>query len=67
MTDTNFVETTWDSLLSRDPARILLAFAALDTASQQVVRDHLQRMCSEDGWHPEQVISAQTALRILQE
>jgi len=67
MSDANFIETTWDNLLSRDPAQIRLAFAALDIASQQVVRDHLQRMCSEEGWHTEQVISAETALRILQE
>jgi hypothetical protein len=67
MSDSSFIETTWDSLLSRDPSQIRLAYAALDAASKKVVVDHLQKMCTEEGWHPEQVVSAQVALRALSE
>ena len=67
MSDSRFIETTWDSLLSRDPSQIRLAYAALDAASKKVVVDHLQTLCTEEGWHPEQVVSAQVALRALSE
>jgi len=65
MSDESYLESTWNSLLSRDPSLIRLAYAALDAASKKVVVDHLQKMCSEEGWHPEQVISAQVALNAL--
>lgn len=60
-----FLEKTWDSLLSRDPQQIQNTFAALDPASQKVVVSHLKKMVSEEGWHSEQVISAQAALNAL--
>ena len=67
MSEKSYSELTWDSILSRDPSQIRLAYAALDAASKKVVADHLQTMCTEEGWHPEQVISAQAALRVISE
>ena len=61
-----FLEKTWDSLLSRDPEKIVRTFSDLDPDSQHVVLEHLKKMVSETGWHPEQVISAQAALQALQ-
>ncbi|MEN4013634.1 MAG: hypothetical protein AB1453_12590 [Chloroflexota bacterium] len=64
---TDPLEIFWDNLLSREPTRIRAAFATLDHASQSAVLTHLERMASEDGWHPEQAASAQAALRELRE
>lgn len=60
-----FLEKAWDDLLSREAQRIESRFESLDLESQRVVIDHLKKMVSENGWHPEQVISAQKALDIL--
>jgi hypothetical protein len=59
------LETLWDELLSRRPARIHRAFNRLPPDQQQSVQAHLQRMVAEDGWHPEQRLSAQIALQAL--
>lgn len=61
-----FLEKTWDALLSREPQKIQETFKQLDPESQRVVIDHLKKMASEDGWHPEQVLSARAALDALQ-
>ena len=61
----NPLEIVWDALLSRQPAQVQAAYAALDPASQQVVLAHLRRMTTEPGWHPEQIQSAQAALAAL--
>ena len=61
-----FLEKTWDALLSREPEKIVQTFSTLDPDSQHVVLEHLKNMVSEAGWHPEQVISAQAALKALQ-
>ena len=63
----SFLESTWDQLLSRDPSLIRLAYASLDEESQEVVMEHLFKMTSDPGWHPEQVISAVLALKALRE
>jgi hypothetical protein len=55
-------ERFWDSLLSRQPDLVREAFADLDAETQQAVVAHLRRMTSEEGWHPEQVLSAEAAL-----
>jgi PleD family two-component response regulator len=60
------VEIFWDSILSREPQKILAAYRILEKSEQARVLAHLQRMVSEEGWHTEQRISAQTALQILQ-
>lgn len=59
------IETLWNDLLSRRPARIRRAFYRLPPDQQQSVRAHLQRMVAEEGWHAEQVRSAQAALKAL--
>jgi len=61
----SFLEKVWGDLLSRDAQKIANSFASLDSESQKTVLDHLQRMLSEDGWHPEQVKSAQVAMDVL--
>lgn len=65
MNDTEDLETLWDQLLSRQPDQVLKAFAALSESEQQAVLSHLRNMAEEDGWHPEQRISAQAALKAL--
>jgi hypothetical protein len=59
------VELFWESLLSRRPDQIQAAFNSVDKITQAQVLEHLRQMVSEEGWHPEQVLSAQTALEIL--
>jgi hypothetical protein len=58
-------ETLWENLLSRRPELIRAAFASLEAGEQQSVLAHLDRMATQTGWHPEQSVSAQTALRVL--
>jgi hypothetical protein len=59
------VELFWESLLSRQPNQILAAYNSVDKTTQAEVLEHLRQMVNEEGWHPEQVLSAQTALEIL--
>lgn len=59
------IETLWDHLLSRQPALIQTAYQSLTPTEQNDVLAHLQRMISEDGWHPEQVQSAQAAVNAI--
>ena len=61
----SWLEITWNDLLSRDKSRILKRFVSLDSDSQKTVLDHLHRMIAEDGWHPDQIESAQAALLVL--
>jgi hypothetical protein len=67
MTDISLdpLEILWDALLSREPLRVLAAFADLLPDDQASVYRHLQRMAAEDGWHPEQRASALAALKAL--
>jgi hypothetical protein len=60
-----FLEKTWDGLLSREESQIIRAYSPLDADSQRTVYTHLQKMVSEPGWHPEQVISARKALEVI--
>ena len=57
----------WNAILSRQTRRIQSAFQALDPAAQKALSAHLQRMASEEGWHPEQQKSAQAALDAIRE
>lgn len=61
------IQLFWDNLLSRNRARIKSAFSTLDENSKQAVIDHLKKMTSETGWHPEQVKSAWAALETIKE
>jgi uncharacterized protein YdeI (YjbR/CyaY-like superfamily) len=58
-------EILWDALLSRQPKRVKEIFQALTPDEQRAVLSHLQRMSTEDGWHPEQRASAQAALEAI--
>jgi hypothetical protein len=60
------IEDLWDALLSRQAERVRAAFGSLDIEHQHAVSAHLQRMASEDDWHPEQRLSAQAALAALE-
>lgn len=59
------LEILWDGLLSRNTERIRAVYAGLDPDSQVEVLQHLERMTTEDGWHPEQRKSAKAALSAL--
>ena len=61
----NYSEIIWGQLLSRDPELIRQAFSVLDKNTQKGVLDHLNKMVVEEGWHPEQQVSAQAALQAL--
>jgi hypothetical protein len=62
---TDPLEVMWDHLLSREPERIQVAFAALNAAERVNILAHLHRMAEEEGWHPEQRASALAALKAL--
>ena len=55
----------WAEILSREPDRTQQAYALLSPDEQQALVAHLLRMTQEDGWHVEQVRSAQDALDAL--
>jgi hypothetical protein len=59
------IETLWEEILSRQSERIQAAFATLSAEEKVAVLDHLNRMASEPGWHPEQIASASKALKTL--
>lgn len=59
------LENFWDNLLSGESARVLAAFQSLEKESQAAVLEHLQKMASEEDWHPLQREAAQAALDIL--
>ncbi|TLM99081.1 hypothetical protein FDZ73_22415 [bacterium] len=56
------LEIFWDAVLSRNPEQIRTACFGLDEKERMELIAHLQRMVNEEGWHPEQRKSAQTAL-----
>jgi hypothetical protein len=60
------LEILWDALLSRQPVIICEAFYALDEASRSHVLAHLKVMVIEEGWQPEQVLSARAALAVIE-
>jgi hypothetical protein len=61
----NSVEIIWEQLLSRDVQQVRAAYLALELETRCQVMAHLRLMTSQEGWHPEQVISAQAALDAL--
>ncbi len=56
------LEILWDELLSRQPQRVMAAYASLNAPEQKAVLNHLQRMADEPGWQVEQRLSAQAAI-----
>lgn len=63
----NSLENLWDGLLSRQPGLVRATFSTLDTEARAEIFAHLQRIVSEAGWHPEQRLSAQSALDALED
>jgi hypothetical protein len=59
------LEILWEHLLSRQPDLVIAAFQGLAEDEQEEVLAHLNMMSVEPGWHPEQRISALTALAAL--
>lgn len=59
------IQYTWEALLSRQPEQVLSAYQHATPAEQAAILIHLQRMTSEDGWQPEQKLSAQIALQVI--
>jgi hypothetical protein len=55
----------WGEILSRDPAKIKSIFSLLPPEERTAVIAHLSKMLNEEGYHPEQVISAQSALNVI--
>jgi len=53
----------WGDLLSRDPQSIEKAYKSIDIENREIVENHLRTMATEEGWHVEQVKSAQIALK----
>jgi NADH:ubiquinone oxidoreductase subunit E len=60
------IELLWDSLLSREPEKIKSTFHHLNQSERSAVIEHLNRMTTEDGWHPEQKNSALIVLQIIE-
>jgi hypothetical protein len=59
------IDLVWEQILSRDPELIRAIYEKLTMDEQMAVLKHLNIMISEKGWHPEQVKSAQAALKTL--
>jgi hypothetical protein len=59
------LESLWDDLLSRQRQLIEAAFETLSGEEQAAVLAHLRSMVAEPDWHPEQQVSALTALEAL--
>jgi hypothetical protein len=62
-TDPLSIEQLWDDLLSRQPDQIDSMFNHLNQSERRKVIEHLNRMLTEEGWHPEQKKSAVIALQ----
>jgi len=61
------LEELWERLLSRKAECVKEAFSGLTKNEQESVLAHLKRMSDEPGWHVEQRLSAQFALRFLKD
>lgn len=59
------LEEFWEELLSRQPNRISAAYASISGLEKESILNHLHKMATEPGWHPEQRKSAQAALNVL--
>jgi hypothetical protein len=59
------IELLWDALLSREPERIQFAYEDLSLAEKEAVIEHLKSMATENSWHVEQKLSAQSALDVI--
>ena len=60
-----WLEDFWGDLLSEEPARVIAAWKQIDPEARVAVREHLQRMATEDGWADGQRDSARVALHAI--
>jgi len=65
--DDQDLQVIWDALLSRQAERVVSMYNSLSSRDKKGVLDHLIRMSTESGWHPEQRASAIAALAAIQE
>ena len=61
------LDLLWDAILSRDPDKIVHAYGKLKPDEKDGILEHLERMTTEEGWHVEQVQSAQAALNAIRQ
>jgi len=59
-------EDIWSAILSCDEQEIIEVLELLSEEEKKYVISHLQRMVSEDGWHPSQIESASYALQVFE-
>ena len=59
------LEKLWNDLLSREPELVVGAYQGLSNEEKEAVYEHLHRMATEGGWHPEQKQSASSALEAI--
>ena len=57
------IEKMWEEILSRDPDRIRIAYNSLTSEEKIQIFDHLKKMAHESGWHQEQKLSAESAIK----
>ena len=55
----------WAQILSGEPEKIRLAWDSVSTEERAGLRQHLERMRSEAGWHASQRESAEAALQTI--
>ena len=58
-------EDLWSEILSQDREAINRVFEFLDADASQNIKSHLEKIISEDGWHPSQKASASFALGVI--
>jgi hypothetical protein len=65
-TDSDELSGFWDRLLSRQPDLIENAFQLVSEPEQKALVSHLIRMRDEEGWLPEQRLSATVAIQVIE-
>lgn len=60
-------EDIWGRILSQKEDVVSNILKILSDEEKEDIVNHLYRMTSEVGWHPDQIISAQFALKIFQQ
>ena len=61
-----FLDQFWAEMLSGDPRQIQIAWDPLKSDERAAVREHLDRMHTEAGWHFSQRESAAAALQTIE-
>ena len=65
-TDPDELSGFWDRLLSRQPDLIENAFQMVSEPEQKALVTHLIRMRDEEGWFPQQRLSATVAIQVIE-